>query len=109
MSPIEALNAHLVERFGLGLEDVLDAATGPRLPAQLSASVASTAQRLDWWRDEDGAVTELYEGVLTLEGVRYAWRASFFTDLDGERFVGDIAEMKPLDWRTSVRLAEPPR
>jgi hypothetical protein len=54
-------------------------------------------------------VTELYEGVLTLDGVRYAWRASFFTDLDGERFVGDIAEMKPLDWRTSVRLVDPPR
>ena len=29
---------------------------------------------------------------------------SFFTDLDGERFVGDIGEVKPLDWRAGLRV-----
>lgn len=43
---------------------------GPKLP-----------NCIERWRDEDGALAELFEGVLTLNGVRYAWRASMFTDL----------------------------
>jgi len=42
-----------------------------------------TAACLDRSRDEDDALTELYEGVLTVQGVRYGWRAAFYTDPDG--------------------------
>jgi hypothetical protein len=65
-----------------------------------------TAHRLDYWRDEDGAVMELYEDTLAFDGVKYSWRASFFTDLDGERFVGDIGEVKPLEWQTTLRVVK---
>ena len=28
------------------------------------------------------------------------WRAAFYTDLDGERFVADLVQFRPLDWIT---------
>jgi hypothetical protein len=46
----------------------------------------------------------MFEGVLTLDGVRYAWRASMFTDLDGERFVADLSRFEPVDWAAKLRL-----
>jgi hypothetical protein len=38
--------------------------------------------------------------------VQYAWRASIYTDVDGGRFVADLGEFKPVDWRAMVRLAQ---
>jgi hypothetical protein len=75
-----------------------------RTRQDLADVVRVTAGCLDRSRDEDGALTELYEGVLTVQGVRYGWRAAFYTDLDGERFVADLVQFRPLDWRARVRL-----
>jgi hypothetical protein len=49
-------------------------------------------------------LTELYEGVLTVQGVRYGWRAAFYTGLDGERSVVDFVEFRGIDWKPRVRL-----
>jgi hypothetical protein len=38
--------------------------------------------------------------------VRYGWRAAFYTDLDGERFVADLVQFRLLDWRARVRLVQ---
>jgi hypothetical protein len=56
--------------------------------------------------DRSREPTEAYEGVLTVQGVRYGWRAAFYTDLDGERFVADLVQFRPLDWRAKVRLVQ---
>jgi hypothetical protein len=60
----------------------------------------------DYWPDVVGAVTELFEGVLDVEGVRYSWRASVCTDLDGARFVADVAEVRPQEWRATLRVVQ---
>ena len=44
------------------------------------------------------------EGVLTLGGARYLWRASLYTDPEGERFVADIGSFTPVDLRARLRL-----
>jgi hypothetical protein len=100
------VNVYLLEHYELCLEEaIMDATGGHRRPG-IAAAVHGSANCLDHWRDEDGAVTELYEGVLTVEGVRYSWRAALYTDMDGERFVADLREFKPLDWRTQLRIAQ---
>jgi hypothetical protein len=45
----------------------------------------------------------VYEGM---QGVRCGWRAAFYTELDGERFVADLVQFGPLDWRARVRLVQ---
>lgn len=104
MAASETVHAFLMQQFGVALEDIIDDASEGRDRPAIAGRVDCSAQRLDHWRDENGAVTELYDGVLTLDGVRYAWRASIFTDAEGERFVADVAEFKPLEWSARLRL-----
>jgi hypothetical protein len=105
-TPEEAVNAYLMEHHEVCLEEVLAEAVEGNVRPVLKASLEVTATCLDRVRDEDGAVAELYEGMLTLQGVQYAWRASFYTDVDGGRFVADLGEFKPVDWKAAVRLAQ---
>lgn len=104
MAPEDALNLFLLENFGLGLEEILTLAIEKRTRPQFEHRLTGAAERIDHWRDEDGAVTELYDGLLTVDGVRYAWRASVYTDLDGDRFIANIGDFAPLDWRASLRI-----
>jgi hypothetical protein len=102
----DAVNQYLIEHHEVCLEEILSDAVDGRIQPPLAEVVQVTAACLDRSRDEDGALTELYEGVLTVQGVRYGWRAAFYTDLDGERFVADLVQFRPLDWRARVRLVQ---
>jgi hypothetical protein len=102
----DAVNQYLIEHHEVCLEEVLSDAVDGRTHQDLAEAVQVTAACLDRSRDEDGALTEVYEGVLTVQGVRYAWRAAFYTDLDSERFIADLVQFQPLDWRARVRLVQ---
>src|ERR1051326_7593387 len=80
----DAVNTYLIEKHEVCLEEVLTDAADGRRRQSIADEVQVTAVCLDRSRDEDGALVELYEGVLTLQGVRYGWRAAFYTDLDGQ-------------------------
>jgi hypothetical protein len=105
-SPEDAVNAYLIQHYEVCLEEVIAEGVEGRVRPAIVAAVQVEARRLDHWRDEDGAVAELYEGMLTLEGVRYSWRASMFTDLDGDRFMASLGEFTPVDWRAKLRLVQ---
>ena len=102
----DVVNQYLIEYHEVCLEEVLSDAIDGRTQQSIDAVVHVTAGCLDRSRDEDGALTEFYEGVLTVQGVRYGWRAAFYTDLDGERVVADLVQFRPLDWRARVRLVQ---
>ena len=102
----DAVNQYLMEHHEVCLEEVLSDAVDGRTRENVAEVVQVTAACLDRSRDEDGAMTELFEGVLTVQGVRYGWRAAFYTDVDGERFVADLVQFRPLDWRARVRLVQ---
>ena len=102
----DVVNQYLMEHHEVCLEEVLSDAVDGGIRQTLAEVIQITASCLDRRRDEDGARTELYEGVLTVQGVRYAWRAVFCTDLDGERFVADLSEFRPMDWRARIRLMQ---
>src|SRR4051794_11334045 len=105
-SPEDAVNAYFIEHHEVCLEEVIAEATEGTVRPQLAADIQVSASKLDQWRDEDGAVAELFDGILTLEGVRYAWRAAIYTDMDGGRFVAELSEFRPVDWRAKLRLVQ---
>jgi hypothetical protein len=72
----DAVNQYLMEHHEVCLEEVLSDAVDGRTHQSLAEVVQVTAGCLDRSRDEDGALTELYEGVLTVQGVRYGWRST---------------------------------
>jgi hypothetical protein len=106
LSAEDAVNTYLIEHHDVCLEEVIADATEGKVRASLARAIETTATRLDQWRDEDGAVAELFDGTLTLNGARYAWRAAIYTDLDGGRFVADLMQFEPVDWRARVRLVQ---
>jgi hypothetical protein len=104
----EAVNEYLVETFQVCLEEVIADASDGKVRPELAEAVQVTASRLDRWRDDDGALIDLCEGTLTLRGARYAWRASIYTDADQLKFVADVGEFRPMDWKAQMRLVQPP-
>lgn len=93
-----------MKRFEISLEDVISDAVAGFIRPDLSPIIEATSGHLARWQDEDGAVAELFGGTLAVDGMRYAWRASMFTDTDGKRFLTDLMEFRPVDWAARVRV-----
>ncbi|MBV8650170.1 MAG: hypothetical protein JO255_01805, partial [Alphaproteobacteria bacterium] len=49
--------------------------------------------------------SELYQGLLKLEGVTYRFRCTVFTDAGSARFVESVGELETVSW--GVRLVVP--
>jgi hypothetical protein len=108
LSPEDVVDAYLIDRFGVCLEDVLSDVTKGGIRPELAPIVEASSSRLARWHDEDGALAELFGGFLVVEGMRYAWRASIFTDLDGKRYLTDLVEFRPVDWAAVMRVGRAP-
>jgi len=100
-----AVNAYLLNRFGIDLERVLgDATAGLRSPL-LPRSVEVACDAVGSFAYEDGGASELYQGLLTIEGVTYRFRCAVFVDAGAARFVESMGELEVVSW--GVRLAVP--
>lgn len=105
LSPEDVVNAYLKKRFEVSLEDIITDAVAGLIRPDLSAIIEATSTHLARWQDEDAAIAELFGGFLTVDGLRYAWRASMFTDVDGKRFLTDLMEFRPVDWAAVMKVA----
>ena len=102
----DAVDAYLTNRFGIGLERLLtDATSGRRNPATIR-SVEIACDPVGCFTYEDGGTSELFQGLLTIEGVTYRFRCTIFTDAGAARFVESIGELETVSW--GVRLVMPP-
>lgn len=105
----DALNAYVASRFGTTLERLLAEATSGAVPAGdtggLGGSLKVTCDPIGAFVYEDGGASELFQGLLTIEGVTYRFRCSVFTDAGGARFVESIGELETVRW--GVRLTVP--
>jgi hypothetical protein len=101
----DAVDAYLTIRFGFGLERLLADASGGRHAPALSGSVAVVCDPVGTFAYEDGGLSALYQGLLTIEGVIYRFRCSIFTDAGGDRFLESIGELEIVRW--GVRLVVP--
>lgn len=103
----DALNAYVASRFGTTLERLLADATLGAAPSsgRLGDSLSVTCDPIGAFIYEDGGASELFQGLLTIEGVTYRFRCSVFTDAGGARFVESIGELETVRW--GVRLTVP--
>jgi hypothetical protein len=102
MSAEDAVNEFLANTFGVSLEEVLYDAAAGKVRLALADTVKVAAERLDYWREEDGGVSEVIRGTLTVEGITYRYRCSIFTDRGGDQFLTSIAEFQPLRWQAKL-------
>jgi hypothetical protein len=105
MRDAAAVDAYLSNRFGIGLERLLADATLGRRPPALARSVEIACDPVGAYAYADGGVSELYQGLLTIEGVTYRFRCAVFTDAGAARFVESVGELETVSW--GVRLALP--
>jgi hypothetical protein len=98
----EPIDSYLTSRFGIGLERVLlDASAGIADPV-LAGSVRTACDPVGAFSYEDGGVSELYQGVLTVQGVTYRYRCAVFTDTGGARFLEDLGEIEAVRWEVGL-------
>jgi hypothetical protein len=103
-TPEEAVNAYLMERYEVCLEEVLEDAIEGNPRPDLAEGVQVTAKSVDQFQDDDGY--QCFEGTLTLKGVRYEWRAAAYTEAnpDGRVSVANVAEFRPVEWEAKVEV-----
>ena len=101
----DAVDAYLCNRFGIDLERLLADATAGRHPPAIGRSVEVACDPVGSYSYEDGGTSELYQGILTIEGVTYRFRCAVFTDAGASRFVESVGALEVVSW--GVRLALP--
>jgi|SRR5271155_2691050 len=101
----QIVHDYLFARYRIALEDLLAYGSAGVLSLALEqAGVRVRAGCLHRQRHDDGGLSELHEGTLSLAGAAYAFRIGVFTDADGDRFLSDLLDFKPLGWSTGLRL-----
>jgi hypothetical protein len=106
MDASDAVDAYLQLTYRIGLEEVLTQVTDGRVPAVLASAVNVAVRRVDIFRDEDGGISELFEGTIAIAGIEYRFCCATFIDRAGTRFVSHLGEFAPVEWQ--ARLVVPP-
>jgi hypothetical protein len=105
----QIVHDYLFARYRVALEDLLAYGSAGVLSLALEqAGVRVRAGCLHRERHDDGGLSEVHEGTLALAGAAYAFRIGVFTDPDGDRFLSDLLDFKPLGWSAGLRLAPEP-
>jgi hypothetical protein len=100
----DAVDEYLTHTYGIGLEQVLAEVTQGLVSLALVDRVRANVELVGSFRHPDGGVTEMHQGILTVQGVDYRLRCSVFTDASGARFVADVGELVPVGWQASMRV-----
>jgi hypothetical protein len=110
MEDSQIVHDYLFGRYRVALEDLLAYGSAGVVSLALEhAGVRVRAGCLHRERHDDGGLTELHDGTLSVAGARYGFRIAVFTDADGDRFLTDLIDFKPLGWSTAIDLDGAPR
>jgi len=105
----QIVHDYLFARYRIALEDLLAYGSAGVLSLALEqAGVRVRSGCLHRQRHDDGGLSEVHDGTLSLAGAAYAFRIGVFTDPDGDRFLSDLLDFKPLGWGTGLRLGPDP-
>ncbi len=106
MSAFDAADDFLMANYRVELEEVLcDGCYTGHIGAALERAVQITRRLTRSIREDDGGVSETYEGVLAIAGVWYRFLCHVFVDRGGERFLSNVSEFEAVEWQ--ARLAMP--
>src|SRR3974377_2244991 len=101
----DAVDAYLLNRFGIALKSLLADATAGRRDPMMARSVEIACDPVGTFSYEDGGTSELFQGLLKLEGVPYRFPCTVFADAGSARFVESVGELETVSW--GVRLVVP--
>jgi hypothetical protein len=106
MSAFAAVDDFLRANYQMPLEDVLcDGCLVGRVGAAFGDAVRIMPRQVSSTREEDGGVTEVYDGILVLRDVWYRFRCNVFVDGGGQRFLADISAFEAVEWRARLALS----
>lgn len=105
MTAFDAIDEFLTANFRLRLEDVLcDGCLVGRLSVVLGERARIMPRLLQSIAEEDGGLSNTYEGVLVLDDIWYRFRCHVFVDRGGQRFLSDVSAFEPIEWRARVKV-----
>jgi hypothetical protein len=100
----DVVDAYLAHHHRVGLEEVLAEGTRGFLPIVLADVARISAECLESYRHDDGALSETYRGLFTLNGAEYRFKCVIYTDVDGARYVIDVQEFVAVQWTAQVHV-----
>ena len=105
MTAYEAVDEYLMARFRLRLEEALcDGCFIGRVGVLLADHAKIMPRLVRSIVEEDGGVSNTYEGILVLDEIWYQFRCHVFVDGGGQRFLADVSEFEPVEWRARVAM-----
>lgn len=109
MEDSQVVHEYLFARYRVALEDLLAYASGGVLSLALEqAGVRVRCGCLHRQRHDDGGLSEVHEGTLSVAGAQYGFRIGTFTDGDGDRYLSEIHEFKPIGWGLHLPIGDAP-
>jgi hypothetical protein len=106
MDEWQAVDEFLMATCRTELETVLcDGCLTGRLGLVLDGIVKIAPVLLEGELAPGGGSDLAYAGILTVEGVSYAFRCRIFVDRTGQRFLTDVAEFRAVGWEARVVIS----
>lgn len=105
MNAYEAVDDYLVATCRLHLEEVLcDGCYVGRLSPLVGDHARIMPRLVHSVAEEDGGVSNTYEGILVLDEIWYRFRCHVFVDGGGQRFLSDVSAFDAVEWRARVAV-----
>ena len=105
MNSFETVDEFLVASYHRNLEDVLcDGCLIGRLSTQFGDRARLMARLLRSTREEDGGLSNAYEGILVLDGIWYRFACQLFVDQGGQRFLSDVSQFEAVQWQAGMKV-----
>jgi hypothetical protein len=106
MEDFDTVDQFLLATYRLRLEDVLcDGCAIGRLSVVLAERATIVPRLVLSTQEEDGGISNDYEGILMLDGIWYRFRCHLFIDPGGLRFLSDVTAFEAVEWQ--ARMAMP--
>ncbi len=106
MNAFEAVDELLMATQGVHLEDLLcDGCLVGRLGHAFGERARIVPRLIRSTAEEDGGLSNAYEGILALDGVWYRFACQLFVDRGGQRFLSDVSAFEAVEWRARVAVS----
>jgi hypothetical protein len=105
MNAFDAVDEYLVAKYRWHLEDVLcDGCLVGRLSTILGERARIMPRLIRSTAEEDGGLSNRYEGILMLDDIWYSFVCHVFVDRGGQRFLADVSAFEAVEWQARVAV-----
>lgn len=106
MNTFDAVDDFLMANYRIRLEEALcDGCFIGRLGVLLTDVAKIMPRLIQSTAEDDGGVSNIYEGILILKDIWYRFRCHVFVDLGGQRFLSDVSAFEAIEWQARLAVA----